>query len=110
ELTDWRARINESRQTYSYAATMDWTPLPDNRLTLAIFGTPNFNNQMRTQFGPGLDAIANPSWMRENLSKTNSDVTARWVSKLYDRHWIIEANAGLHREDFNDRSPDATLN
>ena len=33
ELTDWRARIHESRQTYSYAATLDWMPLPDNHLT-----------------------------------------------------------------------------
>jgi hypothetical protein len=110
ELTDWRARINESRQVYSYAATLDWTPLPENRLTLGVFGTPNFNNQMRSVFGPGLDAISNPAWAQENLSKTNTDVTARWVSKLYDRRWIIEANAGLHREDFNDRSPDGALN
>ena len=110
ELEYWRARINESRQTYNYAATVDFIPRPEHRLTLAVMGTPSFNKQMRSVFGPGLDAVSSPSWARESLTKTNTDVTARWVSKLFDRRWIIEANAGLHREDFNNRSPDAALN
>jgi hypothetical protein len=110
ELEYWRARINESRQTYNYGATVDFVPRPDHRLTVAMFGTPSFNNQMRSVFGPGIDAVSSPSWAREALTKTNTDITARWVSKLFDRRWTIEANAGLHREDWNNRSPDAALN
>ena len=33
------------------AATLDWVPLPDNRLTVAIVGTPEFNTQLKNQFG-----------------------------------------------------------
>jgi hypothetical protein len=110
ELEYWRARIDESRQTYNYAATVDFTPRPEHRLTLALMGTPSFNKQMRNVFSPGLDAVSSPAWARESLNKTNTDITARWVSKLFDRRWIIEANAGLHREDFNNKSPDARLN
>ena len=109
ELEYWRARINESRQTYNYAATVDFVPRPEHRLTVGVMGTPNFNKQMRSVFGPGLDAVASPSWAREQLDKTNTDVTARWVSKLLDRRWIIEANAGLHREDYNNKSPNPAL-
>ena len=110
ELEYWRARINDTRQTYNYAATVDFVPRPEHRLTVALFGTPSFNKQMRSVFGPGLDAVSSPSWAREQLNKTNTDVTARWVSKLFDRRWPLEANAGLHHESYNDRSPDGALN
>ena len=82
-----RASTNRAAPTTT-PATLDWTPLPDHRLTVGIFGTPSFNNQMRSQFGPGLDAISNPAWARENLTKTNTDLTAHWISKLYDRRWM----------------------
>ena len=40
ENTFWRARIPESRQTYYYAATLDWIPRPEHKLTLAAMGSP----------------------------------------------------------------------
>ncbi len=110
EVTDWRARVNESRKSLAYAATMDFLPRPDHRLTLALFGTPSFNEQMRSVFGTALDAIANPAWMKENLSKTNTDVSLRYLGKFLDKRLILEGNLGYHREDFNDRSPDAARN
>jgi hypothetical protein len=108
ELTDWRARINETRQVWNYAATVDFVPTPDHRLTLGLFGTPSYNDQMRS-FG-GFEAIANPDWSREALTKTNTDATLHWTSKLFDRHWQLELLGGLHNEYFNDRSPIDALN
>ena len=89
ENTYWRARIPESRQTYYYAATLDWIPRPEHKLTLAAMGTPNFNEQMRS-FN-NVEFISNPSWAQEKLTKSNSDFTAHWTSKLYDNHWRIDA-------------------
>jgi hypothetical protein len=107
--TDWRARIDETHRTYYYAGTVDWVPLPDNRLTVSLMGTPSFNNQLKSQYG--INTISsNPQWMSESLTKNNTDVTAKWVSKLYDRRWQIDAFLGMHREDFFDRSPYAALN
>jgi hypothetical protein len=108
ENTYWRARLNESRQTYYYAGTLDWIPRPEHRLTLAAMGSPNFNTQMRS-FN-GIEFISNPEWAQERLTKSNSDFTAHWTSKLYDNHWKIDAVAGIHTEYFYQRSPNAALN
>ena len=108
ENKDWRARINETRRTYYFATTLDFIPRPEHHLTLALFGSPNSNTQMRT-FN-GVEFISNPSWAREELTKNNVDMTAHWTSKLLDRRWHIDAFAGMHREYYNDRSPDAALN
>ena len=89
ENTYWRARIPESRQTYYYAATLDWIPRPEHHLTLAAMGSPNFNEQMRS-FN-NVEFISNPSWAQEKLTKSNSDFAAHWTSKLYDNHWRIDA-------------------
>jgi hypothetical protein len=106
---DWTARVNETHRTYYYAGTLDWLPLPDNKLTVAVMGTPSFNNQLKQQYGVDTKS-SNPDWMSESLTKTNTDVTARWVSKLFDRHWQIEAFGGMHSEYFYDRAPNAALN
>ena len=80
ENTFWRARIPESRQTYSYAATLDFIPRPEHHLTVAAMGTPNFNTQMRVvqrdrvHLEPALGAGA--------ADKSNNDFTAHWTSKL----------------------------
>ncbi|HET6284311.1 MAG TPA: TonB-dependent receptor, partial [Polyangia bacterium] len=108
ELRDWRARIPESRQTYSYAGTLDFTPTPDHRLTLYVLGTPSVNKQMR--IFNNIEHVSNPDWARQSIDKNKTDVTARWTSKLFDRRWIIEANAGLHREDYSEGSAISALN
>jgi hypothetical protein len=108
ENTYWRARIPESRKTYYFASTLDFVPRPEHHLTLALFGSPNSNTQMRS-FN-GTEFISNPSWAREELTKNNVDMTAHWTSKLFDHRWQIDAFAGMHREYYNDRSPDAALN
>jgi len=108
ENTYWRARIPESRQTYAYAATVDFIPRPEHHLTISTFGTPSFNNQMR-QFN-GIEFISNPAWAQEQLTKSNNDISAHWTSKLYDHHWQIDALAAVHTEYFYDRSPNAAQN
>ncbi len=108
ENTYWRARIPESRKTYYFATTVDYVPRPEHHLTLSMFGSPNSNTQMRS-FN-GVEFISNPAWAREELTKNNTDLTAHWTSKLFDHRWQIDAFAGMHREYYNDRSPDAALN
>jgi hypothetical protein len=108
-LPGWTARIPQSHKTYSYAGTIDWIPLPANKLTLSIIGTPSFNQDVQSQYGIN-DISSDPQWARESLTKTNTDVSAHWVSKLFDRHWQIDALAGMHSEYFYNRSPYAALN
>jgi hypothetical protein len=107
--TDWTARMGESHRTYYFAGSLDWVPLPDNRLTLAIIGSPSFNTELKNQFQ--VDPFsADPRTAMESLTKSNLDVTAHWVSKLYERKWQIDALAGMHWEYFYDRSPYDDLN
>jgi Carboxypeptidase regulatory-like domain/TonB-dependent Receptor Plug Domain len=109
QLPDWTARINETHRTYYYAGTIDWVPLPDNKLTVALMGTPSFNKEVGNGFGS--DSVSGrPDLAVESLTKTNTDATAHWVSKLFDRHWQIDASAGMHSEYYYDRSPNAALN
>ena len=113
-------RLNETHRTYSYAATIDYLPRPEHKLELSIFGTPSFNNNLRTfpagtdvaidsQF-PGPDGNGPTTWASEQITRTNTDVSAHWTSKLFDRHWQVEALGGLHNEYYYDRSPSAALN
>jgi hypothetical protein len=103
-----RQRIKEDRQTYNYGLKVDFVPAPDHRLTLSLFGSPSSGTGMRSF--QGVEAISDPSWARESITRNNTDLMARWVSKLFDRKWQIEVNAGLHKEYFSDESPDAALN
>jgi hypothetical protein len=107
--TDWTARIPETHRTYYYAGTLDWLPLPDNKLTLSIVGTPSFNDEVKSQYGINSYA-SDPRTAVESLTKANTDVSAHWVSKLLERRWQIDVLAGMHNEYFYDRSPDAALN
>ncbi|HVZ71585.1 MAG TPA: TonB-dependent receptor [Polyangia bacterium] len=114
-LPDATRRLNETHRTYTYAAKLDFIPAPEHRLELTLFGTPNFNNQMRSfQNGQEIDAAfpqnGQTTWAQEALTKVNNDVSAHWSSKLFDRHWQIDATAALHDEYFYQRSPDSSLN
>jgi len=104
-----RRRVSESRQTYHFGGKLDFVPAPDHRLTLSIFGSPSNGAGVRAGVG-GDPAIADPSWMRENVIRDSTDVGLHWISKLFDRKWQIEANIGVHREYFNDYSPTPALN
>jgi hypothetical protein len=108
-LSDWTARIPETHRTYFYAANVDFIPRPDNKLSLTLVGTPSFNNELKNQYG--LNSLASdPRTAVEDLTKVNTDVNAHWTSKLLDRHWQIDAMAGMHNEYFYDRSPYGDLN
>jgi hypothetical protein len=107
EVQSWRARFPESHKIWSYAATMDFLPRPEHKLSLSIMGTPGFNNQLRT-FN-GYEAVANPLWSQEALTKTNTDVILHWTSRLMERRWQIDAVAGLHNEYFYNHSPFADV-
>jgi hypothetical protein len=108
-LNDWTARIPESHKTYYYGATLDFIPHPDHHLTLALLGTPNFNDDMGNRAN-GVSFASDPRWTQEEMTKVNTDINAHWTSKLYDHHWQIDALAGLHSEYFYDRSPYSDLN
>jgi hypothetical protein len=112
-------RANETHRSYSYAATLDYIPKTDHKLELTIFGTPSFNNNVRaginggSQFDtlyPGPDGNGPTTWAQESVTRTNTDASAHWTSKLFDRHWQIDALVGLHSEYFYDRSPSSALN
>jgi len=107
--TDWTARIPETHRTYYYAATLDWLPDPNNKLTLSIVGTPSFNQEVKQQFGIN-SYSSDPQTMVEDLTRNNTDVSGHWVSKLLDRRWQIDVLAGMHSEYLYGRSPDAALN
>ncbi|HEY4395101.1 MAG TPA: TonB-dependent receptor [Polyangia bacterium] len=109
QLGDWTAREPETHRTYFYAANLDFIPRPDNKLTLTLVGTPSFNQELKSQYG--LNSLASdPRSALEELTKVNTDVNAHWTSKLMDRHWQIDAMAGMHNEYYYDRSPYADLN
>jgi hypothetical protein len=109
QLPDWTARINETHRTYNYAATVDWLPRPDNRLTLTLMGAPSFNQELKDTYGVN-SLVGDPRTATESLTKANTDVTAHWVSKLYERRWQLDVLAGMHSEYLYDRSPYADLN
>ncbi|HVV52028.1 MAG TPA: carboxypeptidase regulatory-like domain-containing protein, partial [Polyangia bacterium] len=107
--TDWTARIPETHRTYYYAGTLDWIPLPDNKLNLTISGTPSFNQEVKSQYGINSYA-SDPQTAVEDLTRANTDVSAHWTSKLFDRRWQIDALAGMHSEYLYGRSPYSQLN
>jgi hypothetical protein len=104
-----RQRINETRRVWNYAATVDYAPTSEHHLTFALLGTPSTSQGVRSV--PPFDSLnSNPAWAQESLTKTNTDLSAHWTSKLFDRRWQIDAIGGAHLEYFNDRSPWSTLN
>lgn len=106
-----RTRLNQSRKTYQLGVKLDFLVAPEHRLTLSLFTSPASSNNLRVfPSAPGLEFANHPDWAMQALDKTNTDVALNWVSHLMDRRWRIEANAGLHREYYNDRSPHARLN
>jgi len=112
-------RANETHRTYSYAATIDYIPKINHKLEVSLLGTPSFNNNVRSgvnglsQFDsafPGPAGNGSTTWAQESLTRTNTDASAHWTSKFFDRHWQIDALAGLHNEYYYDRSPSSALN
>ena len=103
-----RRRVTESRQTYHFGAKLDFVPAPNHRLTLSIFGSPSNGGGVRAAEG-GDVAVADPSWMKEVVTRDSTDIGLHWISKLFDRKWQIEANIGVHREFFNNYSPNPAL-
>jgi hypothetical protein len=100
--------MNEPSQSYSYGGKIDYVPQRNHRLTLSLMGSPSTSTNMRAF--EGAEAISNFAWAREKQTRDTTDISARWLSQLYDGHWQIEVNAGLHKEHYDDRSPDAALN
>jgi hypothetical protein len=115
-LPDATRRMDETHRTYSYAATLNFIASPDHKLELSAFGTPSFNNQLRapingsSEFNSAFPADGHSSWAQESLTKTNTDVTAHWTSKLFDRHWQLEGIGSVHDEYLYQRSPEGALN
>jgi hypothetical protein len=108
EATNDRRRLNETHRSYNYAATLDWNAAPEHHLNLALWGTPSFNTQLRSFNSDQINS--DPSWALEQQNKVNTDVMAHWTSRFFDRHWLLEVNAGLHSESYSDKSPNDALN
>src|SRR6185312_12343537 len=68
-----------------------------------------FNQEVKSQYQINSFA-SDPRTAMEQLTHANTDVSAHWISKLFDRRWQIEALAGLHNEYYYDRSPYSDLN
>ena len=108
ELQQYRKRLDETHRTYNYAASLDFVPAANHHVNLSIIGTPSFNKQVRSFQNQEL--ISDPSWAMEQQNQVNTDVIAHWTSKLFDRHWQIDASAGLHSEVYSNKSPNDDLN
>ncbi|MBC8132843.1 MAG: carboxypeptidase regulatory-like domain-containing protein, partial [Deltaproteobacteria bacterium] len=104
-----RTRTRQLRQSYQYGTKIDYLVAPDHRLTVGIFGTPTDSLHVRA-LTPGGEAVADPRWAQQSLQKNNTDVTANWVSQLFDRRLRLDAGLGLHRESYGEKSPFADLN
>jgi hypothetical protein len=104
-----RTRTNQYRRAYQMGGKIDFLPLPNHRLTLSMFSTPSRTRHARGLF-PGTEAVNDPMWAQQQLNKTNTDVILGYVAHFLDDRWRVEANVGLHREDFSDKSPFGNLN
>jgi hypothetical protein len=100
-----RVRIDEPGSTYQYAAKMDFIPATDHRLSLGLFGSPSSIQTLKDA-----DLLSNPQQALQQLDRNTTDVMVRSVSKFMDRKWQVEVNLGLHREDYEDKSPDGMRN
>ncbi len=106
-----RTRTRELRQSYQYGAKVDYLVAPDHTLTVGLFGTPTASVHTRTLQGvTGGEAVNDPRWAQQDLHKNNTDISAKWVSQLWDRRLRIDAGLGLHREDYSEKSPFSDLN
>jgi hypothetical protein len=105
---DYTARMDETHRTYYTAATVDFIPMPDNRLTVAFLTSPSTNTELKNQYGIN-PFSSDPRTALESLTKANTDLTAHWTSKLLERRWQIDALVGMHYEYYNQGSPFSDL-
>lgn len=103
-----RTRTPELRQSYQYGGKLDFNVAPDQHLSIGLFGTPTFSRHVRNF--SGTEAVGDPNWAVEQLHKNNTDITANWTGRFYENRLRLEATVGLHREDFDSRSPYDSLN
>ena len=100
---------SESRQTYHFGAKLDFVPAPDHRLTLSIFGSPSSGEGVRAGVG-GDVAVADPAGCAKPsfaIPPTSACTGSPSSSTASGRS---RANIGVHREYFNDYSPNPALN
>lgn len=105
-----RTRTRELRQSYQYGVKLDYVPTPDHKLTLSLFSTPTASEHVRALIVPGDEANNDPRWALQSLHKTNTDVSANWMSQFLERRLRFDAGVGLHRESYTSQSPYDELN
>jgi Carboxypeptidase regulatory-like domain/TonB-dependent Receptor Plug Domain len=88
--------------SHQYAAKLTFRPAAEHNLSVGFYGINGANEYMRT---PNAD----PRVSMHVDHVRRQDVSARWVSKLFDRRWQLEAGLGLHSEGTRNDSPYADL-
>src|SRR5206468_368950 len=71
--------------SHNYAGKLTWRPAPDHTLALGGYGVHRSNQYLRFANGDPTAAMT-----RDKDSR--NEVTARWISKLFDRRWQLELN------------------
>ena len=106
ENTYWRARIPESRQTYYYAATVDFIPRPEHHLTLAAMGTPELQ---RADARRSTASSSSPTRRGRGAADQDQHRLHRALDVEAVRPPLADRRAApaCTREYFNNRSPDA---
>src|SRR5262249_26430448 len=84
------ARSNRSSRTqeYQWVGKLNLLVTPDHTLEVAWYGSPNSVNATR---------IFGQNFTSRDLGGAQ-DAVGRWVSKLFDKKWQIEASLTYHRE------------
>jgi len=88
--------------THQYASKLTFRAATDHNLTVGFYGINSVNQFMRTP-----NADPRTSMHVDDIRR--QDVSARWVSKFFDRRWQLEANLGLHSEGTGDDTPYADM-
>jgi hypothetical protein len=86
-----RTRVPTSVDRHQYGGKLTWVPLTNHRLDVALYGTLDDETSLQS---PNKDLRA----AQATEARGRHDVSARWLSNLFDGFWRIEANLGLHTE------------
>jgi Carboxypeptidase regulatory-like domain/TonB dependent receptor-like, beta-barrel/TonB-dependent Receptor Plug Domain len=86
-----RANFYGPISSHQYAAKLSYRPAPEHTLSLGFYGINGTHEFMRT-------ANADPRAAMSLDTTRRQDVSARWLSKFFDRRWQVEGNLGLHSE------------
>ena len=83
---------------HQYAGKLSYRLAPEHTLSLGVYGLEGTNEFMRIANADPRVAVT-----RDKAGRT--DVSARWISKFFERRWQVEGNIGVHTERSSNGSP-----